>query len=250
MSKLLKSLAVFCLAAALMQPSPGVAANPLEFSVTMDMFRNGKLMAETTFSFRSKGNQWTMQSKTTGTKGLARLVGLQEHSVSRGDWQGDEPRALNFERNVSAVKKFIWTAEFDRDRSEILSVDPDGESTLPLQPGVVDESTVGMLIRLGLEKGQDEWFFQVLDEDEIEQQHYKARPAENLQTALGCVPAIAVEKIRRAGSTRYTRTYHAQDYAFTPVLIEHGKKGGDHLESRLKKLEIDGKTISPGPGCS
>ena len=58
------------------------------------------------------------------------------------------------------------------------------------------------------------------------------------------------EKIRRAGSTRYTRTYYARDHHFVPVMIEHGKTDGDHLESRLKSLEIGGKKVSRGPDCS
>ena len=250
MIKSMKILLITCLAVFMIKPAPGMAAKPAEFSVTMDMLRNGKLMAETTFTFSSQGDQWVMQSETTGVKGLAKFIGLKENSVSRGDWQGDEPRPLSFERNVKAVKKMKWTAEFDWAHSEIRSIYPDGESTLPLEPGVVDESTLGMVIRLGLEQGEDEWLLQVLDEDEIEQQHYKSRPAERIQSALGCVTAYAVEKIRREGSTRYTRTYHAQDHAFVPVLIEHGKKDGDHLESRLKKLEIGGKTVTPGPDCT
>lgn len=216
----------------------------------MEMFRNGKLAGETTFTFTSLNGQWEMRSQTLGTKGMAKFIGLQEHSFSHGDWTGDVPRPLNFERNVKAVKKFRWAAEFDWTVGEVHSVYPDGESTLKVEPGVIDESTLGMLIRIGLAQGQGEWFLQVLDEDEIEQQHYRSRPAERIQTVLGCVNANAVEKIRRAGSTRYTRTYHARDHAFVPVLIEHGKEDGDHLESRLKSLEIDGKTMPAGPDCT
>jgi hypothetical protein len=243
-------LANVCLAASLILPATGMAAKPPDFKVAMDMFRNGKLMAETTFTFTSRDEQWTMQSETVGLKGLARLIGLEERSFSRGDWQEGVPRPLNFERNVKAIKTMRWTAEFDWSGGEVRSVYPDGESLLGVEPGVVDESTLGMLIRLGLEHGEDEWFLQVLDEDEIEQQHYRSRPAERIETALGCVTVYAVEKIRRAGSTRYTRTYHARDHAFVPVFIEHGKKDGDHLESRLKTLEIDGKTVSAGPDCT
>lgn len=231
-------------------PVTAMAAGPSDFKVTMDMFRNGKLMAETTFTYTSQGDQWVMQSETSGTKGLARMIGLEEQSISRGDWEDNSPRPLNFERNVKAIKKMRWAAQFDWSRGEVQSVYPDGESALEIEPGVVDESTLGMVIRMGLERGEDEWFLQVLDEDEIEQEHYKSLPAKPIQTALGCVTAYAVEKIRREGSTRYTRTYHARDHDFVPVLIEHGKKDGDHLESRLKSLEIDGKTISPGADCT
>jgi hypothetical protein len=248
--KIIDTLLHVSLLAALLLPAVGTAGDPLEFKVTMEMLRNGKTVGETVFSFTAGDEQWVMQSQTRGTRGLAKFIGLEEQSFSRGDWAGDVPRPAYFERNVKAVKKMRWEAQFDWAGGQVRSIYPDGESTLAIEAGVVDESTLGMLIRAGLGQGQDEWFPQVLDEDEIEQNHFRARPAERIQTALGCMTAYAVEKIRREGSTRYTRTYHARDHEFVPVLIEHGKTDGDHLESRVKTLEIDGKTIPRGPDCA
>jgi len=215
----------------------------------MELFRNGKLAGETTFTFASANGEWRMQSQTRGTKGLAGVMGVEENSFSRGDWNDDLPRPLAFERNVKAIKTFRWAANFDWVHDVVHSIYPDGESTIALEPGVVDESTLGMVIRVGLERGEDEWFLQALDEDEIEQEHFKARPAERIQTVLGCLAVYPVEKIRRATSTRYTRTYYARDHHFVPVMIEHGKTDGDHLESRLKSLEIDDKKVARGPDC-
>jgi hypothetical protein len=245
------SVVRFFLAAMLSLPAigMGMAVDQTGFKVTMELFRNGKLAGETTFTFTSDDDEWFMQSQTLGTKGLAGVLGVQENSFSRGDWKDGLPRPLAFERNVKAIKTFRWAANFDWARGDVHSIYPDGESTIAIKPGVIDESTLGMLIRLGLERGEDEWFLQVLDEDEIEQEHFKARPAERAQTALGCVTAYPVEKIRRPGSTRYTRTYYARDHHFVPFMIEHGKTDGDHLESRLKSLEIDGKKVAPGPDC-
>jgi hypothetical protein len=244
------TIARIFLAAILSLPAIVTAADRPGFKVSMELFRNGKLMGETTFTFSSGDSQWRMQSQTLGTKGLARIMGVEESSFSRGDWHDNLPRPLEFERNVKAIKTFRWAANFDWARGEVHSIYPDGESTLAITPGVVDESTLGLVIRLGLERGEDEWFLQVLDEDEVEQEHFRARPAERTQTILGCITTHPVEKIRRAGSTRYTRTYYARDHHFVPVMIEHGKTDGDHLESRLKSLEIDGEQVSRGPDCS
>ena len=248
--KLFNFLVCGLITAILSLPTTGVAADRPGFKVAMELFRNGKLAGETTFTFTSgDSSSWIMRSETRGTKGIARLLGVEENSFSRGDWHDGLPRPLAFERNVKAVIRYRWAAEFDWERSTVHSVHPDGETTLAIEPGVIDESTLGMVIRMGLEQGEDEWFLQVLDEDEIEQEHFKARSTEQIQTVLGCVNAHVVEKIRRAGSTRYTRTYYARDHHFVPVMIEHGKTDGDHLESRLKSLEIDGKKIARGPGC-
>jgi hypothetical protein len=238
------------LAAILSLPAIGTAADRPGFNVTMELFRNGKLMGETTFTFSSGDGKWVMKSQTRGTKGVASIMGVEENSSSHGDWNDDLPRPLRFERNVKAIKTFRWAANFDWAGGEVHSIYPDGESTIAIEPGVVDESTLGMVIRLGLERGEDEWFLQALDEDEVEQEHFRARPAERTQTILGCMTTYPVEKIRRAESTRYTRTYYARDHHFVPVMIEHGKTDGDHLESRLKSLEIDGKKVARGPDCT
>ena len=250
MKKKLNRVVACLLAAILSLPAIGLAAERPGFKVTMDLFRNGKLMGETTFTFSSGDGEWVMQSQTQGTKGLARIMGVEENSSSRGDWSDGLPRPLAFERSVKAIKTFRWAANFDWARGEVHSIYPDGESTLAIEPGVVDESTLGMVIRLGLERGEDEWFLQALDEDEVEQEHFRARPAERTQTILGCMTTYPVEKIRRATSTRYTRTYYARDHHFVPVMIEHGKTDGDHLESRLTSLEIDGEKVARGPDCS
>jgi hypothetical protein len=58
-----------------------------------------------------------------------------------------------------------------------------------------------------------------------------------------------VEKVRGASSKRYTRTYHATDHDFVPVLIEHGKQGDEHVEGRVSSLTVNGKPVPAGADC-
>lgn len=229
--------------------APGAAQAPAAFEARLELLRNGKIMGESAFTLTSADGRWRMESNTRGTKGLARFIGLEEASFSEGDWAEGRARPLRFERKVDAIKTLQWSAEFDWEAAIVRSVHPDGESSLELQPGVVDENTLGLRIRAGLARGEDDWRFLVLDEDEIEKQHFAVRAVERIQTALGCFEAHRVDKIRDPASKRYTRTWYAAGWDFVPIRIEHGKHGGDHMESRIVEMTVDGRKVTAGPDC-
>ena len=235
--------------ALLLSAAPCAAQALSAFEARLELLRNGKVMGETVFTFTAGEGKWRMETRTRGTRGLARLIGLDESSFSEGDWDDGMARPLRFERTVKAIKTLRWSADFDWPEGIVQTSYPDGESTLELQPGAIDETAIGLRVRAGLAQGEDDWHLLVVDEDEIEQQHFAVRAVERVQTALGCLEAHRVEKIRDPSSKRYTRTWYADEYDFVPVRIEHGKRGDDHMESRIVEITVDGKMVAKGPDC-
>jgi hypothetical protein len=222
---------------------------PPAFEARMELLRNGKEMGESVFTFATSDGRWRMESQIRGTRGLARFIGFRESSVSEGDYVDGAARPLHFERSVRAIKGFEWSADFDWQEGVVSTAYPDGESSLALQPGVVDETAIGLRIRAGLARGEDDWHLLVVDEDEVEQQHFALREVERIQTTLGCLEAYRVEKVRDPSSKRYTRTWYAAEHDFVPVRIEHGKQGDDHMESRITEITVDGRRVEAGPDC-
>jgi len=238
-----------CAALCLLLAQPCIAQRPADFEARLELSRNGKLFGEMTFQLSSDGDRWTMVSATRGTRGLARFLGLDENSRSEGLWLDDRPQPLRYERHVDVIKNLDWSADFDWQQGKVYSVYPDGESTLDLEPGILDEAALGLVIRAGLERGEDDWTAPLLDEEKIEQAHFRVRDVEDVQTALGCMRVHVVEKVRGEGNKRYTRTYYAENQQFVPVLMQHGKRGGDHIEGRVVELSIAGKAVPAGPDC-
>ena len=190
------------------------------------------------------------ESESKGTKGMARLVGFQEKSTSNGSWEDGQPRPVSFEQNIKRVLKNInIRADFDWDKGKVKSVYDDGESTLDLVPGTLDATSAGLAIRAGLLRGEIEWRFPVVDKNSIDNDRFRSAEPVSLDTALGCLEVRTVAKIRGPQSSRYTRTSHATELDFVPVFVEHGKQGGNHLETRIKTLILDGKTVKPRAGC-
>ena len=239
----------FVLAVFLLIPALCVADPPADFEARLELHRNGKLSGEMRFEFTTQDGRWTMLSETKGTKGMASWIGLQENSTGEGDWAAGQPRPLRYERNVKAIVTREWSAEFDWDNRVVHTVYPDGASTLELEPGVVDEMGLGLAIRQGLGRGEDEWFLKQVDEDEVEDVHFKVSAVKPVQTPLGCMNMHVVEKVRAPTSKRYTRTFYAADHEFAPVLVEHGKQGGDHVRGQVVALKVNGKPVAAGPNC-
>jgi len=230
-------------------PALCLAAPPADFEARLDLARNGKVIGEMNFDLKSQDGRWIMASNTHGTHGLARFLALKESSTGEGTWEDSKPVPLSYVRDVQVIKHMHWSADFDWGAGKVHTVYPDGESTLDLKPGMVDESAIGLIVRDGLARGEDEWFLDMVDEDHIEHAHFRRRSVESIETPLGCMKVHVVEKVRGENSTRYTRTYYAEDHEFTPVKMEHGKTDGDHMEANVTELTVDGMKVDPGPGC-
>ena len=245
----LRNIPATLVALSLWQPLTGLADRPADFEARLELYRNGKLNGETVFKLETLDGRWAMHSSTQGTKGVASWIGLKEQSTGEGDWHEGLPRPLRYDRNVKAVVTREWTAEFDWENEVVNTVYPDGASTLELEPGVVDEMGLALTIRLGLRNGETEWRLRQVDEDEIEDAHFRVSEVKSVDTPLGCMQTHVVEKVRGEGSSRYTRTYYASEHDFAPVLIEHGKRGGDAVEGRVISLTVNGKKVAAVPAC-
>jgi hypothetical protein len=89
----------------------------------------------------------------------------------------------------------------------------------------------------------------MVEEDKIDEQNFRILDPERMETSLGCLRTVVVEKIRE-NSKRYTRAWHAPELDFIEVRMEHGKTDGNHLEMRITELTVDGVAVQPSPGCA
>lgn len=240
---------LFVLGLALLAP-PALARPPVAFDARFELLRNGKPLGESRFRFTVDGDRWRLSTETKGTRGLARFLGLEETSESHGTWVNDAPRPQHFSQTVDVSFRTVETrAEFDWAAGSVTSVHKDGTSVLDLEPGVLDPVSIGLKLRSELSTGAREWRFTVLDEDELEEQVYRVAEQTSLDTVLGCFETHRVDRVRRPDSTRYTRTWYAQDLAWVPVKVAHGKTDGNRMESRLVSLVVDGEAVSARPPC-
>ena len=221
------------------------------YSARYAIYRNGKLVGKMEIELQREGENWEINSQLGGTHGLARILRARDSEQVSGKISNGRylPRNHTRHTRVAGIDD-RWESTFDW-ASDQVTVVHDGKKTwtLPLGGAALDPLSMKLEMRQRLESGEPDLSFMMVEEDEIEEQRFRALETEWLETALGCLEATPIEKIRKS-SSRYTRAWHAPDLGNVEVRVEHGKTGGDHMEMRITELTIDGKEITARPGCS
>jgi hypothetical protein len=215
------------------------------------IYRNGRLTGKAEITLQQHGDRWIIQSEGSGTHGLARILAARDSEEVLGHLRGGRFRPLHYSRHtrVAGIGD-RWDVEFDwsqrrvhisHDRGDALVLDMVGDSLDPL--------SLKLEMRQRLAEPPAPLAFQMVEEDEIDEQNFRELPGEWLETSLGCLMTNPVEKVH-VNSKRYTRAWHAPELDYVEVRVQHGKTGGNHLEMRITELHLDGSDVSPRPGCA
>lgn len=222
---------------------------PPSFTAEYEVLIDGKPRAEARVVFRREGGNWSMENLSQGTRGLARFLGVESIDSASGTWRNGITTPLNFSHQAKvSLKQDRWTAVFDWEAGEAVTNHEEGESRLPLEPGTVDPLSLTLEMQSRLSAGLNAWEIAIVDEDEIEIQRFEAALAAPLQTALGCLEAIEVRRIRD-NNKRYSSVWFAPELAMVTVRMIHGKRGGNEFELRLRTLMLDGRTMNAAADC-
>ena len=235
------------------QAEEGYALAP--YSARYAIYRNGKLTGKVEVALERHGERWIIRSEGSGTHGLARILSARDNEDVAGRLIDGRFRPDQYHRHtrVAGIDD-RWTVDFDWERRRVSIMHDRGEPLLldMSSPGIgdaLDPLSLKLEMRYRLSGPEPLLQFQMGEEDEIDEQNFRILAPERMETSLGCLSTLPVEKIRH-GSTRYTRAWHAPDLAFVEVRVEHGKTDGNHLEMRITELSLDGAAITPRPACA
>jgi hypothetical protein len=230
------------------------------------VYRNGKLTGKIDIDLGQQGNRWVIRSEARGTHGLARILAARDNEESAGYVIDGRFRPDRYYRHtrVAGIDD-RWTVHFDWKQRRV-SVVHDNDD--PLLLDMLDQDALDPLAlkldmrhRLAsdgfetlassqaLAEGEPALHFDMVEEDEIDEQVFRVLPPEWMETSLGCLRTTVVEKVRQ-NSTRYTRAWHAPELDYMEVRMEHGKTGGNHMEMRITQLTVNGVDVTPRPGCA
>ncbi len=235
----------------LLLPGGLLASDWQEYSARYSLYRNGKLAGKADIKLMQEGDKWIMSTEGSGTHGLARLLRARDREYVEGHMENGRFLPLRFEHEVSVAGiGNEWSALFDWSKDSV-TVQVDKKSIkLDLQGRALDGLSLKLEMQRRLRSGDDNMQFLLVDEDEVKQQSFRVLPREMLETSLGCLETIPVERIRSPESSRYTRAWHAPALEYLTVRLEHGKIDGDQMEMRIAELQQANKPFKPGMGCS
>ena len=222
------------------------------YSARYSIYRNGKLSGKLDVRLAPEGERWALRSELSGTHGLARILRARdtEYVVGNPDAEGRFVPSEHVRHTRVAGIDDRWVSTFDWTADRVFVVHDDRDRyELTLGGRALDPLSLKLEVQRRLRAPDPELDFLMVDEDEIDPQHFRELDHEWLETALGCLRTIPLEKVRRS-SSRYTRAWHAPDFGNVEVRVEHGKTGGDHLEMRITELNWNGEQIAARPGCA
>ena len=244
----LRILLAICIA--LLQAAPAVAEiHP--YSALYSLSRNGKLIGKVEVSLQPENGGWAIKSELRGTHGLAKLLRARDTEHVSGQLLEGRFLPENYTRHTRVASiDDRWFANFDWDAGQVSVIhDKDDPIVMDLVGESLDPLSLKLEMRRRLSLPEPDLRFHMVEEDEIDEQNFRILRSEWLETSLGCLETVPVEKIR-FNSKRYTRAWHAPELAYIEVRMEHGKTGGDHLEMRITELALGDLKITPRPGCS
>ena len=244
----LKILLAICIALFLAAPA---VAETQPYSALYSVSRNGKLIGKVEVSLQPENGGWAIRSELSGTHGLAKLLRARDTEHVAGQLLEGRFLPENYTRHtrVAGIDD-RWFATFDWDAGQVSVIhDKDDPIVMDLVGESLDPLSLKLEMRRRLSLPEPDLRFHMVEEDEIDEQNFRILRSEWMETSLGCLETVPVEKIR-FNSKRYTRAWHAPELAYIEVRMEHGKTGGDHLEMRITELILGDLKIVPRPGCS
>lgn len=215
------------------------------------IYRNGRLTGKIEVTLQQQGTRWILRSSGSGTHGLARILAAGDDEEVTGELHQGRLRPLHYSRHTRvAGMDDIWNVYFDWNVRQISIVHgEDDPQLLDMVEDALDPLSLKLEIRRRMSLPKAPLRFQMVEEDEIDEQKFRLLPRERMETSLGCLLTTPVEKIHR-NTERYTRAWHAPELDNIEVRMDHGKFGGNHLEMRITELTLDGDDVTPRPGCA
>lgn len=230
---------------------PGLAADWQPNQVRYEVYRNGKPAGQAKVSLEVQGSRLVIRSEGGGTHGLGRFLGINETESVEGQLDGGRffPETFSHHSRVAGIND-VWTARYDWPRQTVTIFQGKKSRSLNLGDGALDDLSLKLEIARRLRAREPDLAVFNLDSGEIKLNQYRLLDTALLDTSLGCIKTMLVERVRTDDPDRFSRTWYAPDLDFVVVRMERGKAGGAHLELRITELVLGQSEVKVQPACA
>lgn len=176
------------------------------------------------------------------------LFGINAGTVTETSeflWRDDELIPLHYrfvQTGLSATKQEIF---FDWNNELAISQSDSNSWEIPITPGVVDKLSYSIQIGQDItQNGVSEFEYQVLDKGRIDEHKYRISSEEVLETPIGALNTVKIERVREPDSRRSTTVWLAKDWDYMLVRLEQVSSSGTETELSLESATMDGSPIT------
>jgi len=171
----------------------------------------GQIDEQSTFSLTDK-----QLLRPTEYSYVRSVFGRTKTELQRFDWQN---KALHYEKN-------------------------DSHKQSTLKAGQLDMITHRLQLRRDLNAGLTEFSYPVISRGKLKQYAYRVVANEVLETAIGPLATVKVERVIDADSKSQFTAWLARDWDYLIVKLEQ-KKNGDSHQLELRNAVINNQTVQP-----
>ncbi len=231
---------LFFILAALSLPASLMAAElqPFSASYTADWKQ---------LPFSGKAER-SLQVQDDGTWKLDFSASMLVASLNETSWltlhNGDvQPQKYRYSRTGLGKSKKI-KQNFDWTTQIATGSDRDTPIKATLIQGVQDKSSYQLALQRDIAQGKTSVSYQVLDGDELDTYDFRVLGEESVETMVGTVDAIKVERVRDpTQSKRITILWFAKDWDYLLVRLQQVEKDGKEYQIILENGTVNNKTV-------
>jgi hypothetical protein len=187
---------------------------------------------------KNANGTWTLSFKAS-----MMIASLTEISTLKVENDTLMPQTYTFERGGLGKSKkvdlvFDWSTKF------VTGTDRNDAIKIPLNTGILDKSTYQLALQQDVAAGKKSMSYQVVDGDEVDTYDFRVLGVEKVQTKVGSVDAIKVERVRDpTQNKRITVMWFAKDYDYLLVRLQQVETDGKEYNIMLQEGTVNGKAV-------
>lgn len=231
--------ALLLVLAALALPVQALELKPFNASYTAD-WKQLPVGGSAKRSLKSEADgRWTLDFEASML-----VAGLSEQSSFRFDKGAFLPQSYRFSRSGLGKGKQI-ELDFDWTAKQVIGTENGNQVRVPFNRGIQDKSTYQIVLQHDVAAGKKSMSYQVIDGDEIETYDFRVLGEEMVETKVGQIDAIKVERVRDpTQSNRKTVLWFAKDFDYLLVRLQQVEKDGKEYQIMLLEGSVDGKAVA------
>lgn len=233
------ALALFLVVTPLTAQTPATAVQP--FSLKYSLYRNGEALGVAELrNWQASPGHWRFVSKTIATEGIAQIAGAsaseQSDLIER---QGRIELLGNRIETKVAWKNMVKTTQLVNSGTAYQYTDRKGSRLVPYRAGLLDQHSLTLALMADLRAGKraGTLVYPIVNKGRLEDNTFKIVGTQTLNTALGKLNTVRVDRIRESSNGKSTHIWFASDKDYMPVLMQQLDENGDDIEMRILAIK-------------
>ncbi len=209
-------------------PNPPIAA-PVTHAGFTAVYRASLkgLPLQATHTLKRAGKDWLFSSISSGFFGE-----IEENSLFAYSDKGILPKSYTYRRSVLGQNRENALIYNYTDKLA-LSTAEEKSWKIPLRGEEQDLGTYLLALRDDVAQGKKDSCYRVVEERGVDEYCFRVTGREILDTALGKLPTVVVERVRKPSSPRRTRYWLVPSLAYSIAKLEH-QESKDQLAYSLE----------------